>query len=68
MGLVGLFSYLVAGVQDTLSGYLLDVSKIVVNGTTTYSFRTVFGVWIGALVLSTMLAASLGWFTRSRRA
>ena len=38
MGLVGLFSYLVAGVQDTLSGYLLDVSKVVVNGTTTYSF------------------------------
>lgn len=68
MGLVGLFSYLVAGVQDTLSGYLLDVSKTMVNGVTTYSFRTVFGVWIGALVLSTLLAASLGWFTRSRRA
>jgi sugar phosphate permease len=29
IGLVGLFSYLVAGVQDTLSGYLLDVSKVV---------------------------------------
>ena len=50
MGLVGLFSYLVAGVQDTLSGYLLDASKVVVNGTTTYSFRLVFAVWIGALV------------------
>ena len=40
MGLVGLFSYLVAGVQDTLSGYLLDVSKVVVNGTTTLEGRT----------------------------
>ena len=46
MGSVGLFSYLVAGVQDTLSGYLLDVSKVVVDGKTTYSFRLVFAVWI----------------------
>lgn len=64
MGLVGLFSYLVAGVQDTLSGYLLDASKIVVGGTVTYSFERVFGVWVGALALSTLLAASLGLFGR----
>ena len=64
MGLVGLFSYLVAGIQDTVSGYLLDASKVVVNGTTTYSFRLVFAVWIGALILSTALAASLWFFTR----
>jgi len=66
MGLVGLFSYLVAGIQDTLSGYLLDASKVVVNGTTTYSFRLVFAVWISALALSTMLGASLWFFGRSR--
>ncbi len=67
MGLVGLSSYLVAGVQDTLSGYLLDLSKVVRDGVTTYSFRTVFGVWIGALLLSTLLAACLPWFVRKRR-
>jgi MFS transporter, OPA family, sugar phosphate sensor protein UhpC len=67
MGLVGLFSYLVAGIQDTVSGYLLDASKIIVNGATTYSFRLVFPVWIGALILSTMLAASLWFFTRNSR-
>lgn len=66
MGLVGLFSYLVAGIQDTVSGYLLDASKVVVNGTTTYSFRLVFAVWIGALILSTALAASLWLFTRQQ--
>lgn len=65
MGLVGLFSYLIAGVQDTLSGYLLDASKVVQDGVTTYSFRVVFGVWIGALILSTLLAASL-WFFRPK--
>lgn len=68
MGLVGLFSYLVAGVQDTLSGYLLDASRTVVNGNTTYSFRTVFTVWICALALSTALAASLWFFGRSKKA
>ncbi len=67
MGLVGLFSYLVAGVQDTISGYLLDASKVVVNGTTTYSFQKVFTVWIGALTLSTALAASLRFFTRNQK-
>jgi OPA family sugar phosphate sensor protein UhpC-like MFS transporter len=66
MGLVGLFSYLVAGVQDTLSGYLLDVSKVVVNGKATYSFHLVFAVWIGALALSTLLAASLWLFSRRK--
>jgi MFS transporter, OPA family, sugar phosphate sensor protein UhpC len=64
MGLVGLFSYLVAGVQDTLSGYLLDASKVVAAGRTTYSFRLVFAVWISALALSTLLAASLWFFGR----
>ena len=63
MGLVGLLTYIVAAVQDTLSGYLIDASKIVVNGVTTYSFKLVFTVWIGALVLSTLFAASLWIFS-----
>lgn len=67
MGLVGLFSYLVAGIQDTVSGYLLDASKVTVDGTTTYSFRLVFAVWIGALILSTALAASLWLFTHLQK-
>jgi OPA family sugar phosphate sensor protein UhpC-like MFS transporter len=66
MGLVGLFSYIVAGIQDTVSGYLLDKSRAIVNGATTYSFHLVFTVWIGALILSTALAASLWFFTRSQ--
>lgn len=66
MGFVGLFSYLLAGVQDTLSGYLLDASKVVVNGTTTYSFHLVFTVWISAMALSTALAASLWFFGKSK--
>jgi OPA family sugar phosphate sensor protein UhpC-like MFS transporter len=59
MGLVGLLTYIAAAVQDTLSGYLIDASRKVVDGVTTYSFKLVFTVWIGALVLSTLFAASL---------
>jgi len=64
MGLVGLLTYIVAAIQDTLSGYLIDASKTIVNGAATYSFKLVFTVWIGALVLSTLFAASLWVFAR----
>lgn len=63
MGLVGLFSYVVAAIQDTVSGYLIDASKTIVNGASVYSFKLVFVVWIGALVLSTVFAASLWIFS-----
>ena len=68
MGLVGLLTYIAAAVQDTLSGVLIDRSKIVVDGVTTYSFELVFTVWIGALVLSTLCAASLWIFAHLRKA
>lgn len=68
MGLVGLLTYIAAAVQDTLSGVLIDRSKVVVDGVTTYSFELVFTVWIGALVLSTLCAASLWIFSRLRKA
>lgn len=64
MGLVGLLTYIVAAIQDTLSGYLIDASKTVIDGSTSYSFKLVFTVWIGALVLSTLFAASLWIFSR----
>jgi sugar phosphate permease len=67
MGLVGLLTYITAALQDTLSGYLIDASKKVVDGVTTYSFTPVFTVWIGALVLSTLCAASLWIFTHLGR-
>lgn len=67
MGLVGLLTYVVAAIQDTLSGYLIDASKIVSGGETTYSFRLVFTAWIGALVLSTLCTVALWIYTRVRK-
>ena len=63
MGLVGLLTYVVAAIQDTVSGYLIDASKTIVAGKAVYSFHLVFAVWIGALVLSTAFAASLWVFS-----
>ena len=60
---MGLLTYMMAAVQDTLSGYLIDSSRTVAHGVTTYSFERVFAVWIGALVLSTLFAASLWIFS-----
>jgi OPA family sugar phosphate sensor protein UhpC-like MFS transporter len=67
MGLVGLLTYVFAAVQDTLSGYLIDASKTVSGGETTYSFRLVFTAWIGALVLSTLCTVALWIYARVRR-
>jgi len=64
MGLVGVFSYLGAAAQDTLSGYLLNGSQTVVDGKPFLppeSFDAVFPVWIGASIVSLLLACSLWW-------
>lgn len=59
-GLVGMISYVGAAVQDVTSGWLLDLGKTVSGDQVTYSFDGVFAFWIGAGVLS-MLMAALVW-------
>ena len=49
---------------STRNGLAPAASKVLVNGTTTYSFRLVFAVWVSALALSVLLAASLRFFGR----
>ena len=59
LGLVGMFSYLGAAIQDVLSGYFINTSKTVVGGTVLYNFDNAFYCWIGASILSMVLASSL---------
>jgi OPA family sugar phosphate sensor protein UhpC-like MFS transporter len=59
MGLIGLFSYLGAAVQDQVSGSLLQASRTVVDGVTRYDFDGPFLVWIGATVASVLLSLVL---------
>jgi OPA family sugar phosphate sensor protein UhpC-like MFS transporter len=55
-GIIGLFSYLGAASQDWISGVLIEQSKTIENGVTSYQFDNAFFFWIGASVFSLLLA------------
>jgi OPA family sugar phosphate sensor protein UhpC-like MFS transporter len=57
-GIIGLFSYMGAATQDWISGYLISSGKTVIDGKTIYNFDYAFYFWIGASVLSFILATT----------
>ena len=65
MGVVGMFSYMGAAIQDTISGVLIDRGSTVVLGAAgpladaevSYDFSVLAWFWIGASVVSLLLAA-----------
>jgi OPA family sugar phosphate sensor protein UhpC-like MFS transporter len=59
LGVVGIASYIGAGVQDILSGNLIGDSKTVVEGVAAYDFSSIRYFWIAAAALSFLLCASL---------
>jgi OPA family sugar phosphate sensor protein UhpC-like MFS transporter len=63
MGFIGVFSYIGAGIQDKISGVLIDRGTTVVDGVNHYDFSTAVIFWIGSSVLSMILAATL-WRVR----
>ncbi|OGU35143.1 MAG: MFS transporter [Ignavibacteria bacterium GWB2_35_6b] len=58
-GLIGMFSYIGAATQDWISGFLLESSKIIIEGKAIYNFDDTFYFWIGASVLSMLLALTV---------
>ena len=73
MGFIGIFSYLGAGTQDYISGKLIYDSEIRVvfsigeNAPTVffYDYSAPIIFWVGASVVSLLLAASL-WRAKTR--
>ena len=65
MGVIGIFSYIGAAVQEHVSGNLIERGMQVVDGVRSYDFGPVIWFWIGSSVVSMLLAASL-WRTRLR--
>ncbi len=55
-GVIGLFSYLGAATQDWISGVLIEKSARVVDDATVYQFDGAFALWLGASVVSLLLA------------
>jgi len=59
MGFIGVFSYLAAGTQDQISGYLIEQGTTVVDGVRHYDFSQAIMFWIGGSILSLILASTL---------
>jgi len=55
LGVVGVASYVGAGLQDIISGQLIEQGKHIVGKTTTYDFSAVSWSWAGAALISTLL-------------
>ena len=64
MGVIGVFSYIGAGVQEVVSGWLVDRASARVGDALVYDFTVPVTFWIAASVVSLLLAASL-WNVRS---
>ena len=56
LGIVGMASYVGAGLQDIVSGWLIDSGKTLVDGVVRYDFGTAALFWIAASVFSFILA------------
>lgn len=67
LGVVGIASYIGAGLQDVMSGVLIEGNKTVVNGVDTYDFTYINWFWIGAAMVSVLLAL-LVWNAKAKDA
>jgi OPA family sugar phosphate sensor protein UhpC-like MFS transporter len=65
LGVVGIASYIGAGLQDILSGNLIGDSKTMLDGVAAYDFSAIRYFWIGAAALSVVLCATL-WKARNK--
>lgn len=64
LGIVGVASYIGAGIQDVLSGYLIEGGKTTVDDATVYDFESAGELWIGSAIVSLVLA-TLVWNAKS---
>lgn len=55
LGVVGIASYIGAGLQDVMNGVLIEGNKSVIDGVETYDFTYVNWFWIGSAMLSVVL-------------
>lgn len=56
LGMVGIASYIGAGLQDVMSGVLIEGNKKLVDGVEVYDFTYINWFWIGAALLSVVFA------------
>ena len=59
LGVVGMASYIAAGLQDVISGTLIENFKVVSDGVVTYDFLPVSSQWNGSNWLSLFVQLGL---------
>lgn len=68
LGVIGVSSYLGAGLQDIVSGLLIESRKTVIDGVTVYDFQAIRIFWIAAAAVSlTLLTVILVYSFRKRK-
>jgi OPA family sugar phosphate sensor protein UhpC-like MFS transporter len=66
MGLIGIFSYVGAAIQENVSGYLIERGMtFAADGSRDYDFGPAIWFWLGSSFVSMLLAATL-WRVRLR--
>jgi OPA family sugar phosphate sensor protein UhpC-like MFS transporter len=65
LGMIGVFSYLGAAIQEQISGHLIQKATHMVAGVRHYDFSVPILFWIGSSVASLILAATL-WNAKLR--
>ncbi len=65
MGMVGMFSYLGAAVQDWISGRLIQAGAATVDGRLTHDFNNAFLFWLGSAAAAVLLACML-WNVKAK--
>lgn len=63
LGVIGIASYLGAGIQDIMSGILIEGHKHIIKGITHYDFTYISWFWISAALLSAIMATFV-WNTK----
>jgi OPA family sugar phosphate sensor protein UhpC-like MFS transporter len=59
LGFIGIFSYMGAGIQEQVSGWLIGRASHMVDGSMVYDFTIPRLFWVGMAVVSMLLAVSL---------
>ena len=67
LGVVGISSYIAAGLQDITSGYLIEFNTTQVNGVDIYNFGPVSWFWLAAALISFLLPV-INWKKMKGRA
>lgn len=65
MGMIGLLSYAGAALQELISGYLINANMTIVEGKKMYDFTLAGDFWVGAAIVSCLLA-TLVWNVKAK--